>query len=233
MFLSLLRWKCHLLQRALSHIQPDSVTGFFCKLVSFWLHPTPLALSGSEVFTDLSLHPLRWWWRHVCLISHSWQCPELCRAPGRRQCLLNVRAFLIIRGEEKPFEMPRLPWTGDSNPLAGFLLSEMMLCFWLVVSKQKSQPAWSVSQSDLQTEYFLIYMVDLFEAQSKREWNDDFQVRFHWSQFDKVFQPIGCWDLDVKCHSEVTCKQLDYCYWINHNFSFLNCVTFKFSTPMS
>ena len=33
---------------------------------------------------------------------------------------------------------------------------------------------WSVSQSDLQTEYFLIYMVDLFKAQYRREWNDDF-----------------------------------------------------------
>lgn len=103
MFLSLLRWKCHLLQRALSHIQPDSVTGFFCKLVSFWLHPTPLALSGSEVFTDLSLHPLRWWWRHVCLISHSWQCPELCRAPGRRQCLLNAQCLSDHQGGRKAF----------------------------------------------------------------------------------------------------------------------------------
>ena len=49
-----------------------------------------------------------------------------------------------------------------------------MLCFWPVVLKYKISVSVVSQPVDLQTEYFLIYMVDLFEAQYKTEWNDDF-----------------------------------------------------------
>lgn len=152
--------------RAFSY--PASLSHWFLRLTvnffSFWLYSPPLASSGSELFTCLSLHPLSWW--------HSYLHLELCRAQGRPKCLLNVQCLSNHQGKKGLLNCLCCHALDTATQFLLFFLSKIMLFFWPLVLKQKSQPAWS--QSDLQTEYFLIDMVDLFETQYKRECNDDF-----------------------------------------------------------
>lgn len=71
---------------------------------------------------------------HVCSISYSYQHPELCAVHGRSQCLLNAQ--WLSNHQEKAnkqtksaLEMPGLPQTGCCNPVSGFHLSKIRLCF--------------------------------------------------------------------------------------------------------
>lgn len=117
--------------RAFSY--PASLSHWFLRLTvnffSFWLYSPPLASSGSELFTCLSLHPLSWW--------HSYLHLELCRAQGRPKCLLNVQCLSNHQGKKGLLNCLCCHALDTATQFLLFFLSKIMLFFLTIGFKTK------------------------------------------------------------------------------------------------
>lgn len=151
------------------------------------------------------------------------------------QICWNHNGWLIIRQENIFFE--QLSFQEVANSAQFLILSAQN---WYFISGQWFQNisillcavSWSMW---LLTEYFLLYMVDLFETHSKREWNEMmiFKPGPTNPNLRKSFRLLDsrAWILSVT--QRELAKKIDYSCQVNHNFPSLSGVTFIFFTPMS